>query len=115
MKSSPNKEGSIFYLNALCVCTAILDAASHLQPNQHLAVFTDNINTIQLFNSLSALPAFNWMLIQVADCILTQAFDFRVFHVPSIHNEIADVLSHLQNDQLTSSHPELVILLFQPP
>ena len=107
--------GSIFYLKALCICAAILDAAPRLQPNQHLAVFTDNINTVQLFNSLSALPAFNWMLIQVADCVLSQGFDFRVFHVPGVHNEIADALSCLQNDQLAISHPELVILPFQPP
>ena len=59
--------GSIFYLEALCICSAILDAAARLSSGQHLAVFTDNVNTVQLFNSLSALPAFNWMLIQVAD------------------------------------------------
>ena len=54
--------GSIPYLEALCVCAAILDAAPRLLPDQRLAVHTDNINTVQLFNSLSALPAFNWML-----------------------------------------------------
>ena len=107
--------GSIFYLKALWVCAAILDVAPHLQPNQCLTVFTDNINTVQLLNLLSALPAFNWVLIQVADCVLTQGFDFRVFHVPGVHNEVADALSCLQNDQLTISHPELVILPFQPP
>ena len=107
--------GSIFYLEALYVCAAILDATPRLQPNQCLAVFTDNINTVQLFNLLSALPAFNWMLIWIADCVLSQGFDFRVFHVPDVHNEIADALSHLQNDQLAISHPELVILPFQPP
>ena len=52
-------EGFIFYLESLCVCAAILDAAPHLSAGQHLGVFTDNINTVQLFNSLSALPAFN--------------------------------------------------------
>jgi hypothetical protein len=38
-----------------------------------------------------------------------------VFHVPGVHNEMADALSHLQNDQLASLHPELVISAFQPP
>ena len=107
--------GSIFYLEALCVCAAILDAAPHLLPDQHLAVHTDNINTVQLFNLLSAIPAFNWMLIQVIDRVLSQGIDLRVFHVPGVHNEIADALSRLQNDLLASSHPELVISAFQPP
>ena len=106
---------SIFYLKVLCVCAVILDAASHFQPSQYLTFFTDNINTVQLFNLLSALPIFNWMVIQVADCVLNQGFDFRVFHIPDVCNEIADALSHLQNDQLTSFHPELVILPFHPP
>ena len=77
----------------------LLDAAPHLSSGQHLAVFTDNVNTVQLFNSLSALPAFNWMLIQVADAVLDQGFDFQVFHVPGIHNQVADSLSCLQNAQ----------------
>ena len=46
------QEGSIFYLEALSVCAAILDATPCLLPDQGLAVFTDNINTVQLFNSL---------------------------------------------------------------
>ena len=55
------------------------------------------------------------MFIQVANCVLSQGFDFRMFHVPGVHNEVADALSRLQNDQLCISHPELVILPFQPP
>ena len=107
--------GSIFYLEALCVCAAILDAAPCLLPDQGLAVHTDNINTVQLFNSLSALPAFNWMLIQVVDRVMSQGIDLRVFHVPGVHNEIADAVSRLQNDLLAALHPELVISAFQPP
>ena len=41
------QEGSIFYLESLCVYAAILNAAPCLSPNQRLAVFTDNINTVQ--------------------------------------------------------------------
>ena len=75
------------------VSVAILDAAPHLLSGQHLVVFTDNVNTVELFNLLSALPAFNWMFILVADAVLDQGFDFQVFHVPGIHNQVADSLS----------------------
>ena len=78
-------------------------------------MFTDNVNTVQLFNSLSALPAFNWMLIQVADAVLDQGFDFRVFHVPGIHNQVTHSLSCLQNAQLAACHPEMLNSAFQPP
>ena len=107
--------GSIFYLKSLCVCAAILDAASRLSAGQCLGVFTDNINTVQLFNLLSALPAFNWMLIQVAALVLRQELDFWVFHVPGVHNVVADALSRLQNAQLVELNPELTISTFQPP
>ena len=53
--------GSISYLEALCVCSAILDTVPCLLSGQHLVVFTDNVNTVQLFNSLSALPTCNWI------------------------------------------------------
>ena len=55
------------------------------------------------------------MLIQVIDRVLHQGIDLRVFHVPGVHNEIADVVSYCQNDLLAASHPELVISAFQPP
>ena len=99
----------------MSVLPSLIQHLARLLPDQRLAVFTDNINTVQLFNSLSALPAFNWMLILVADTVLSRGIDLRVFHVPGVHNEIADALSRLQNDQLASAHPELVISTFQPP
>ena len=109
------QEGSISYLESLRICAAILDAAPCLLPDQCLAVFTDNISTVQLCNSLSALPAFNWMSILVADTLLSWGINLWVFYVLGVRNEITDVLSHLQNCQLTSSHLELVISTFQPP
>ena len=54
-------------------------------------------------------------MIQVADAVLDQGFDFRVFHVPGIHNQVADSLSRLQNAQLEASHLEMLISAFQPP
>ena len=86
------QQGSIFYIKFLCSCVAILDAAPHLLPDQCLVVFTSNMNTVQLFNSLSALPAFNWMLILVAHSVLSWGINLWVFHVPGVHNEIMRLL-----------------------
>jgi len=49
---------SIFYLEVLCVCAAMLDTATCIPKGGCLAVFTNNINMVQLFNSLEALPTF---------------------------------------------------------
>jgi hypothetical protein len=38
-----------------------------MKPNDKLAVFTDNLNTVAMFNTLVALPPYNWMLISVID------------------------------------------------
>ena len=67
------------------------------------------------FQLTCSTTASSWMLILVADTVLSCGIDLQVFHAPGVHNEIANALSHLQNDQLTSLHSEVVILTFQPP
>lgn len=89
--------GSIFYLEALCVCVAILDAIKRVSHGGRLAVFADDINTIRSFNSLSVLPDFNWMLVSVVDAITANDVDFRVFHVPGVQDNFADLLSCCHN------------------
>ena len=32
------------------------------------------------------------MLIQIVDRVLSQGIDLRVFHLPGVHNEIADAI-----------------------
>ena len=100
--------GSIFYLEALCICAAILDAITCLPKAGHLAIFTDNINTVQLFNSLTALRNFNWMLIKVVDVIIASDIDFRVFHIPGAHNVVANSLSWMQNADIFASDLEAI-------
>jgi len=87
----------------------------YLEGRQCLAIFTNNINTVQLFNSLTALCNFNWMLIKVVDMIIASDIDFRVFHVPGAHNVVANSLSWMQNADIFTSDPEAIISTFQPP
>ena len=53
---------SIFHLEALCVCAAFLHTIALAPAGTWNVVFTDNINTVQMFNSLTTLPSLNWML-----------------------------------------------------
>ncbi|KAF8438802.1 hypothetical protein L210DRAFT_3403684 [Boletus edulis BED1] len=106
---------SIFYLEALCVCAAILHVINLVPAGGRLAVFMDNLNSVQMFNSFAALPAFNWMLIAVADAVIERDIDFRVLHVPGTHNIIADLLSRFRNSDALQLEPRLTIHSFQPP
>ena len=50
---------SIFWLEALCVVSAVEFAASLSISPSSLAVFTDNLDTVQIFDSLRATSTYN--------------------------------------------------------
>ncbi|KIK87749.1 hypothetical protein PAXRUDRAFT_90039, partial [Paxillus rubicundulus Ve08.2h10] len=106
---------SIFYLEALIVAAAIHESVVHLDWGGRIAVYSDNLNTVQMFNSLAALPSMNWMLMDMVDIILTHDVDFRVSHVSGSKNTIANHLSRLRNHNASNAVPGLSIQSFQPP
>ena len=86
-----------------------------LPVGSQIAIFSDNINTVQMFNSLAALSSLNWMLVAIVDAVVEKSIDFRVLHVPGVHNVIADRLSCFHNDEVIALEPLLSIQAFQPP
>ncbi|KAF8125564.1 hypothetical protein EV363DRAFT_1175768 [Boletus edulis] len=106
---------SIFFLKALTVTSAILEATSRIGCHDCLAVFSDSLNFVQLFSSLGALPDMNWMLILVVNTLLLHSIDFHVFHVLGSHNMVADYLSRFRNAEALAVAPSLVIRAFSPP
>ncbi|KAG2754245.1 DNA/RNA polymerase [Suillus brevipes Sb2] len=113
----PSYAGScdIFFFEALAVTSAILDAVTRLPPDGRLAVFTDSLDTVALFNSLATLPSFNWMLMTAMDAIIASGINFRGFHIPGVQNVVADHLSRWQNAEAIHSSPDLRIHSFTPP
>lgn len=106
--------GMIFFFEALAVTSALLNSVSRLQPGQRVAIFTDNLNTISMFNSLAALPH-NWLLMVAVNAILAAQIDFRVFYVPGVDNVVADHLSRWKNVEAGLTSPGLSISPFEPP
>ncbi|KIK79054.1 hypothetical protein PAXRUDRAFT_162329 [Paxillus rubicundulus Ve08.2h10] len=104
-----------FYLEALIVAAAIRESVVHLNWGGWIAVYSDNLNTVQIHNSLAALPSMNWMLMDMVNIILAHDVDFRVFHVSGSKNTIADHLSCLHNHDTSNTVPGLSIQSFQPP
>ncbi|KAG2148201.1 uncharacterized protein EDB93DRAFT_1085024 [Suillus bovinus] len=106
---------TIFFFKALTVTAALLDSVGRLKPNQWVAIFTDNLNSVSMFNSLAALPPYNWLLMTAVDSILAAQVDFRIFFILGMDNMVADHLSHWKNAEAQNASPGLTILPFEPP
>jgi len=106
---------AIFYFEALCVLCALSDAAQRLDRGARIVIFTDNLNSVQIFNSLACLPAYNHLLRRAMDILLANDFDLRVLHVPGEENKVADALSRCQLSSALAVVPDLCISPFQPP
>jgi hypothetical protein len=110
--------GTIFYFEALSVLSAIIQSTSFGFPVNKLVVYTDNLNTVQMFNSLSALPAYNEILKSAVDHLLSDLANpvqLRVIHVPGDTNIVADALSRGQLHTAIDNVPNISIHNFSPP
>jgi hypothetical protein len=73
--------GTIFFTEALALCAALSWALSLSPRPARLAIFTDNSNTVSIFNSLRATDPYNSLLLWVVDKLIQAGTDLRVFHV----------------------------------
>jgi hypothetical protein len=111
---------TIFWFEALAVCAAIHHAA-HVWARDftpkldRLLVGTDNMNTVNVFNSLHAKPSYNPILISSINVRMECSLDVRVYHIPGDTNIIADAISRKNFAFAQKLIPNLSILLFTPP
>ncbi|KAJ3504145.1 hypothetical protein NLJ89_g8094 [Agrocybe chaxingu] len=70
----------IFYFEALCVLSALYDVhlRSPRRGDGRFVIFTDNSNTVDIFNSLRALPAYNHLLKAAVDILLFGDHSLRI-------------------------------------
>jgi len=105
----------IFYFEALCVFCALKDIAPRVHKGARVVIYTDNMNTVQIFNSLACLPAYNHLLRRSVDILLATKIDLRVLHISGGENTVADSLSRCQFTTALDVIPRLHIQPFQPP
>ena len=109
---------TIFYFEVLSVLSAILHSTTFGFPITRLTVYTDNLNTIQIFNSFSALPVYNKILKTAVDHLLSDInnpIQFCVIHVPGHSNMVAETLSQGELHTVVDSVPGIMIDIFTPP
>ena len=112
--TNPPKD-SIFYFEALAV-VSIVDAVTRLPTiPARLLVFSDNTNTVNIFNSLRSLPVYNDLLKFTISILIKFNISLRVVHIPGVDNVIADFLSRFENTKAIAECPGLAISTFQPP
>jgi hypothetical protein len=106
----------IFYFEALCVFSALVDAhyAPRMDRRSRLVIYTDNLNTVSIFNTFRALPGYNHLLQAAVNILVEGNHSLRVLHVPGIDNDVADALSRGNFLRALSLVPSLKILEFHP-
>ena len=104
-----------FFAEALALCVALHWASTVVPKHSKLAIYTDNTNTVAVFNSLKANPPYNSLLQWAVDLLIETEIDLRVFHISGEINVVTDALSLLQFPFLSSHHPDLDIFFYELP
>jgi hypothetical protein len=117
--TTPKDSSEIFFLESLAVLSALhwflCSYSVSTVKTRRIVVFTDNENTVNIFNSLHASPTLNPILITAIDLLLSFKTELRVVHIAGVANGTADALSRLDNNHAKTLSPGLTINLFIPP
>jgi hypothetical protein len=105
----------IFYFEALAVASAISTLCDTAISGSKIVVYTDSMNTVDIFHSLRCRSEFNPLLRHCVDIFLHKQFDVRVLHIPGEKNVIADAISRREFNKALNLVPGLHITTFQPP
>ena len=107
----------IFYFVALCVLSAIHHISNIHQPPQFscLLIYTDNDNTVTIFNTLQCLPQYNNILISTADTLIKGNLNLHILHIPGELNYVADAISRKKFNLAQHHVPGSTISTFSPP
>ncbi|KAJ3737623.1 hypothetical protein DFJ43DRAFT_968916, partial [Lentinula guzmanii] len=106
----------IFFLELVAILSAVSHVASLPSPPKKVLLWSDSLDSVQAFNSLSVRnPAHNAPLLAAAGIILQSGIDLRVRHIPGKDNIAADLLSRLLLDDFRRQFPAYRVRPFDPP
>jgi len=106
---------TIFYYEALAIASAILWATGLRPSVNHLLIYTNSLNCIDMFNSLHAQEGYSDILLFTVCMIISTKISLRIFHIPGTDNAVANALSQQLLATTINLLPGLKIHHFQPP
>ena len=106
---------AIFYFESLAVLSALVNVQRKAARGSKILIYTDNLNTINMFRFLRCLPPYNRILKRAANILLQHNYSLRVLHVPGEQNTVADALSRVQFSVAFKLVPDLYFTTFNPP
>lgn len=96
LPSAPcSAEDNILWYEALTMLTALLWAAELPKPPKQLAIYTDNLNTVHMFDSLWPSISYEDIIWTACDSLMSLHIDIQVWHVPGVHNTITNGIGYL--------------------
>ncbi|KAG2058580.1 hypothetical protein BDR06DRAFT_875932 [Suillus hirtellus] len=105
----------VFFFEALAVCYTIHTITNMDDTLAKLPIYTDNPNTMSMFNSLWARPVYNSLLLSAVDILITYNVNLWMEHIPDQQNIIADALSWFHNKLMKDLVPLVQIFNCEPP
>jgi hypothetical protein len=105
----------IFYFEALCVLSALINVQQKAPRGSKILIYTDNTNTVDIFRTLRCLPPYNPLLKTAVDVLISNDYTLRVLHVKGEDNIIADALSRVRFSVALQHEPLLRLFDFNPP
>jgi hypothetical protein len=80
-----------------------------------MTMYTDNMNTVSIWNSLKASAPYNSTLMLAINSLIQYHTDMQVLHVLGVNNQVADALSHFNNALALHLVPGIKLKLFETP
>jgi hypothetical protein len=106
----------ILFLELLAILSAIFHAVTLPLPPFRVLIWSDSLDSVQLFQSLHARTSLhNTVLLAVADLLLQSGVDVRVRHIAGSDNLRADLLSRLLFRDFSRQFPSYRVRTFNPP
>jgi hypothetical protein len=107
------RQDLIFYYEVLAVCSAFYLGLNYAC--NHIAIYSDDTNTVDMSSSLWAKPVYNSILVAAVDFAVECSISTKVYYVLGKQNIIANFLSRFQNVKALQLALNMHIQLFQPP
>jgi len=108
--------GPIAYHYPAYTVISAIEWVAHLPDKpQQVLIYTDSMNTVDIFHSLATNPNYILLLFWAVEIMMDFGVNVWVVHIPGTENVIVDALSCLLFQVVTSLHPGLNISIFQPP